>query len=161
MRTAAIACAACLFAGAPATSPAGTGQFADRPVIAPLEAPFAMDIPALPAIPAGEFDRQYGAREGGEFKNTAAIRAAVRAASQAGGGAVVIPAGKWLTGSIRLENNVALRVSKGAELLFSSDPADYLPVVFARHEEIECYGYAPFHLRPREERYRDRGEREC
>jgi rhamnogalacturonyl hydrolase YesR len=104
-----------------------------------------MAIPTQPAIPAKEFDiRTYGAREGGEFKNTGAIRAAIDAASHEGGGVVVIPPGKWLSGAIHLENNVALHLARNAELLFSSDPADYLPVVFARHEEIECFKYSSF-----------------
>ncbi len=123
----------------------GTDQEAGRPVIAPVSAPFAMPQPAIPDIPAKEFDiRKYGAREGGEFKNTGAIRAAIEEAANAGGGVVVIPRGKWLTGANRLENNVALHLDRGAELLFSTEPADYLPVVFSRHEEIECYKYSSF-----------------
>ena len=136
--------AACLLLPPPARS-GGTGGGAVRAEIAPVSAPFAMPQPSLPDIPAKEFDiRKFGAREGGEFKITGAIRAAIEEAANAGGGVVVIPGGKWLTGAIRLENNVALHLARGAELLFSRDPADYLPVVFSRHEEIECYKYSSF-----------------
>ncbi len=135
-------CAGALLAAAASGAP---GQEPGHGGIAPVNAPFAMPQPVPPDIPAREFDiRKYGAREGGEFKNTGAIRAAISEAAGAGGGVVVIPRGKWLTGAIHLENNVALHIVRGAELLFSRDPADYLPVVFARHEEIECYKYSSF-----------------
>ncbi len=123
----------------------GMEQQAGRPEISPVSAPFAMPQLTLPDIPAREFDvRKYGAREGGVFKNTGAIRDAIEDAARAGGGVVVIPRGKWLSGGVRLENNVALHIVKGAELLFSTEPGDYLPVVFSRHEEIECYKYSSF-----------------
>jgi len=123
----------------------GKEQEAGRQEIAPVNAPFAMPLPAPPDIPAREFDiRRYGAREGGVFKNTGAIRTAIEEAANAGGGVVVIPRGKWLSGALRLENNVALHLARGAELLFSTERADYLPVVFSRHEEIECYKYSSF-----------------
>jgi len=86
--------------------------------------------------------RAAGAKEGGAIKNTAAIRATIEAASKAGGGRVLIPPGRWLTGGIQLESNVELHIARGAELVFSGDPEDYLPPLFARHEEIECCKYA-------------------
>jgi len=86
--------------------------------------------------------RAAGAREGGTYKNTAAIRASIDAASRAGGGRVLIPAGRWLTGAIHFESNIELHLDRGAELVFSSDTEDYLPPVFARHEEIECTKYS-------------------
>ncbi len=98
-----------------------------------------------PSIPDREFDiRDFGAVEGGTVKNTQAIRQAISAAAKAGGGHVVIPAGKWLTGAIHLDNNIDLHLLRDAELLFSQDAADYLPVVFSRHEDIECYKYSAF-----------------
>lgn len=98
-----------------------------------------------PNIPARQFDiRDFGAQEGGVVKNTKAIQMTIDAAAKAGGGRVVIPEGRWLTGAIHLDNNIELNLSKGAELLFSQDAADYLPVVFSRHEDIECYKYSSF-----------------
>src|SRR5512140_3313352 len=69
--------------------------------------PFAMPQIARPVIP----DRTvvitgYGAVPGGSVKNTAAIQKAIDEASQQGGGVVVIPKGTWLTGALRLENNI-------------------------------------------------------
>ena len=98
-----------------------------------------------PSIPNREFDiRDFGAVEGGKVKNTQAIRQAIAAATTAGGGRVLIPAGRWLTGAVHLDNNIDLHLQHGAELLFSQDASDYLPVVFSRHEDIECYKYSAF-----------------
>ena len=105
--------------------------------------PFAMNPIPLPQIPARMFDiRTFGAREG--EKNTAAIQAAIDSAARSGGGIVVVPAGTWLTGAIRLADHINLRIEKNAVLLFSQDVRDYLPAVFSRHEDIECYKYSAF-----------------
>lgn len=119
-------------------------QYQNDP-IAPITAPFEMPQLSRPQIPDLRFDiRNFGAEEGGEFKNTGAIRDAIAKAKESGGGTVVIPSGKWLTGAIHLESNINLHLEKEAELLFSQDKADYLPVVFSRHEDIECYKYSAF-----------------
>jgi polygalacturonase len=98
-----------------------------------------------PVIPEKVFDiRDFGAQDGGKIKNTSAVQKAIDSASRMGGGVVLIPAGKWLTGAIHLENNINLHLTKNAELLFSQDVQDYLPVVFSRHEDIECYKYSSF-----------------
>jgi len=128
-----------LFSGCGSGRPAGV----ESEPIAPVQAPFPFPRLERPAIPDRWLDiREYGAVEG--KKVTASIRKAFEAAGQKGGGHVVIPPGKWLTGGIQLENNTALYVSRGAELLFSQDPTDYLPAVFSRHEDIECFKYSAF-----------------
>jgi polygalacturonase len=113
--------------------------------IAPIHAPFAMPQPTRPAFPDRTFDiKNYGAVEGGQVKNTDAIRKTIAAAEQAGGGTVLVPEGKWLTGPIHLDDNINLHLAKGAVLLFSQDFADYRPAVFSRHEGIECMKFSPF-----------------
>jgi hypothetical protein len=113
--------------------------------IEPIKAPFNMPQLKRPVFPNHTFNiKDYGAVEGGIVKCTEAIRKAIEAAEKVGGGKVVIPAGKWLTGAIHLDNNINLYVSKGAEVLFSQDEKDYLPVVFSRHEDIECYKFSAF-----------------
>ncbi|MGH9582830.1 MAG: glycoside hydrolase family 28 protein [Bryobacteraceae bacterium] len=98
-----------------------------------------------PAFPHRTFDiAKFGAVGDGRTKCTAAIRKAIAACSAAGGGRVVVPKGSFLTGAIHLESNVDLHVTKGATLLFSRDPNDYLPVVFTRYEGVECMNYSPF-----------------
>ncbi|HYP54603.1 MAG TPA: glycoside hydrolase family 28 protein, partial [Pyrinomonadaceae bacterium] len=84
-----------------------------------------------------------GARAGGDFDNTEAIRKAIEACSRAGGGRVVIPAGTFLTGAVHLKSNVNLHVSEGATLKFSADPSKYLPVVFTRFEGTELMNFSP------------------
>jgi polygalacturonase len=98
-----------------------------------------------PKFPARDFPvTSYGARAGGDFDNTAAIRQAVEACARAGGGRVVVPAGVFLTGPIHLKSNVNLHVSEGATLRFSTDPAKYLPAVYTRWEGTELMNYSPF-----------------
>ena len=59
-----------------------------------------------------------------------------------GGGRVVVPKGIYLVGAIHLKSNVNLHVSKDATIRFSTDPKQYLPVVFARWEGVECMNYS-------------------
>jgi hypothetical protein len=52
-----------------------------------------------PTFPDRDFDiTRYGAQSGGVVDCTTAIRAAIDACSSAGGGRVVVPAGRFLTG---------------------------------------------------------------
>ncbi len=118
---------------------------AEIEAIALVEAPFPFARLERPAIPDRWFDiRPYGAVEGGSVNVTVSIRKAFEEAARGGGGHVLIPPGKWLTGAIHFEDNTGLYVSRGAELLFSQDPSDYLPVVFSRHEDVECFKYSAF-----------------
>lgn len=139
----AVSAGAFLFGSLACTSGAVRGQHAET--LEPLHTPFAMPPISRPTFPDRDFDiRKFGAVEGGTVKNTGAIRKAIAAAAGAGGGHVVIPAGRWLTGPIHLEDNIDLHLLRDAELLFSQDAADYLPVVFSRHEDTECYKYSAF-----------------
>ncbi len=80
---------------------------------------------AVPAA-AATFDvRQYGAAGDGIAKDTAAIQRAIDAAAQAGGGTVVVPAGRYLSGTVRLRSYVTLHLDNGATLLASPDIADF------------------------------------
>lgn len=85
----------------------------------------------------------YGAQGDGAKDCTDAFAAAVKACSEAGGGRVVVPAGKYLTGPIHLKSNVNLHLTDSAEVLFSTDPDDYLPVVYTRFEGVEIMNYSP------------------
>ncbi|MEN8192375.1 MAG: glycosyl hydrolase family 28 protein, partial [Bacteroidota bacterium] len=84
----------------------------------------------------------YGAKSDGKTKNTKAFKAAIGACSAAGGGTVLVPSGKWFTGSIHLKSNVNLHFEEGAELHFSENPNDYLPVVLTRWAGLEVYNYS-------------------
>lgn len=86
---------------------------------------------------------KYGAKAGGHFDCRAAINNAIAACSKAGGGRVVVPAGEWLTGGIRLKSNVDLHISKGATLKFATDAKAFLPIVHTRWEGMELMHLSP------------------
>ncbi|GAB3851570.1 glycoside hydrolase family 28 protein [Hymenobacter terrigena] len=68
---------------------------------------------------------KYGAVGDGTTLNTAAIQQAIDACAKSGGGKVVVPAGKFLSGTIALKDNVTLHLNKDALLLGSLNLADY------------------------------------
>jgi polygalacturonase len=104
----------------------------------------ALSVTAV-RFPARDFDvTKFGAVGDGKKLCSAAIRKAIVACHSAGGGRVVIPAGRFLTGPIHLESNVNLYLAEKATLLFSRNPRDYLPLVFTRFEGTECMNYSPF-----------------
>jgi polygalacturonase len=129
-----------------------------------LAAPDARDAVGARRIPADaaadrivasvrrpRFPRRYfpvtsfGAVGDGTTMNTAAFAAAIAKCSRSGGGHVIVPAGgTFLTGAIHLLSGVDLHVEAGATVLFSQNPADYLPVVFTRWQGIELMNYSPF-----------------
>src|SRR5688572_18319285 len=96
-----------------------------------------------PKFPDRLFDIvKFGAIADGKTLNTAMIAKAIDACASAGGGRVLVPAGKFLTGAIHLKSNVELHVAEGATLLFDTNPASY-PMVFTRWEGMELMNYSP------------------
>ncbi|HJS52775.1 MAG TPA: glycoside hydrolase family 28 protein [Pyrinomonadaceae bacterium] len=97
-----------------------------------------------PTFPKKDFNiLKYGAKPAGIVDCREAINKAIDACTKAGGGRVVVPAGEYLTGAIRLRSNVNLYVSKGATLKFSTDPKAYLPLVHTRWEGMELMHLSP------------------
>jgi len=94
--------------------------------------------PVAPALPAGAlFDvTRFGARGDGKTLNTAALQKAIDACGAAGGGTVLVPAGRFLTGALDLRSRVHLEVAGGATLLASQRPDDF-PVIKGRDEGVE------------------------
>jgi polygalacturonase len=98
-----------------------------------------------PVFPKREFViTNFGAVANSEKLCSKPIAQAIKQCANAGGGSVVIPKGRFLTGAVHLESNVNLHLAEGATLAFSQNPADYLPVVFTRFEGTECMNYSPF-----------------
>ena len=85
----------------------------------------------------------FGAVSDGVTNNSEAIKKAITACSEAGGGKVIIPSGKFLTGPIHLKSNMNLHLEEGAEVLFSTEKKDYLPVVHTSYEGQELMNYSP------------------
>ena len=78
----------------------------------------------------------YGAKDDGVTDCTDAIRRAIEACHQAGGGHVLVPDGTFLTGGIRLLSNVDLHLADKATLQFVVNVAEY-PTALVRHEGVE------------------------
>jgi polygalacturonase len=87
-----------------------------------------------PSIPNSDFDA----------KRFSSLNEAISACSAAGGGRVVVPSGITQTGPIRLKSRVNLFLSEGAVVKFSTDPKQYLPLVYTRFEGTELMNYSPF-----------------
>lgn len=80
-------------------------------------------MPARPLPGGSDFNvRSYGAAGDGCTLDTAAINRAIAAAHAAGGGTVVLPAGEYLSYSIRLRSRISLRLEAGAVLVAAEPP---------------------------------------
>lgn len=85
---------------------------------------------------------EFGAIPDGKTMCTEAFAAAVKAAREAGGGAVYVPAGVFLSGPIHLESDITLYLDAGSRILFSQNPEDY-PLVDSRWEGENREVYSP------------------
>ena len=75
---------------------------------------------------AAVFDvRDHGAAGDGKVADTVALNRAVDACAAAGGGQVLFPRGKYLTGTVHLRSNVTLLLEAGAEIVGHPDPEQY------------------------------------
>lgn len=73
----------------------------------------------------------FGATGDGKTNDAAAIQRAIDACAGAGGGTVVVPAGRtYVSGSIELRSRVELHVERGAVLLGATREADYTAFAF-------------------------------
>lgn len=70
---------------------------------------------------------------------TKAIQAAIDACFRSGGGRVVVPAGIYLTGGLRLRSGVMLYLQSGAILKGSTDPEDYMAFLEDPLEPLKPY----------------------
>lgn len=96
---------------------------------------------SAPRFPDRDFPiTDFGAVADGDAST--AIAKAIAACTEAGGGRVVVPAGRWRTGGVRLASNINLHVADGATLVFDPDPKRYLPVVTTHWEGMECRNYS-------------------
>ena len=85
----------------------------------------------------------YGAKNDSSKLATVAIKNAIDAASKKGGGTIYFPAGKYLTGPIHLKSNITVLIDAGAELHFSDNFDDYLPMVKSRYEGVDVTSFSP------------------
>lgn len=124
----------------------------------------------------------FGAVEGGTCNCSPQIQAAIDACAETGG-RVVVPAGRFLSGSLRLRSEVDLHLERGAVLISSLNPEDVIDFtkdfdddnadvgweggcfLFARHEKnIAISGFGMIDGQGREVFYdddADHGYHEC
>jgi len=89
------------------------------------------------AAAAGVFNvRDYGAKGDGKTLDSPAINAAIEAAVRDGGGQVLLPAGTYLSGSIRLKSNIDLHLSAGCTILAA-------PASMKAYDPSESFGGFP------------------
>ena len=89
------------------------------------------------AMATGVFNvRDYGAKGDGKTLDSPAINAAIEAAVRDGGGQVLLPAGTYLSGSIRLKSNIDLHLSAGCTILAA-------PASMKAYDPSESFGGFP------------------
>ena len=77
--------------------------------------------------------KDYGAKGDGKTLDHTAINKAIEVAAAAGGGQVVLTAGTYLCGSIRLKSNVDLHLMAGAKIVAA-------PAELKAYDESEVFG---------------------
>lgn len=110
--------------------------------IAPVVAPFEMPQPVRPMFKDRRVVLSLDNTEG--TLHTSRLQQAIDQMALQGGGTVVVPQGKWRTGRLELKSGVNLHLAEGAELHFSGDIKDYLPVCLTRDEGIDIYSLGAF-----------------
>jgi polygalacturonase len=104
-------------------------------IVLPASADPEASIPK-PVIPDKSFNiTANGAVGDGVTNNSKAIQQTIDIADAAGGGQVVVPAGKFVSGPINLRNKIDLHLENGASLMMSPN-ADDFPVVGNRRESF-------------------------
>jgi polygalacturonase len=91
---------------------------------------------------------EYGAKGDGIALDTAAVNAAIDAASKAGGGTVSFPAGTYRTVSIHLKSNITLYLDQGATIEAAADGAGVAydaPEANPTAGEYQDFGHTHFH----------------
>jgi polygalacturonase len=87
--------------------------------------------------------KDYGAKSDSSTIATKAIERAIAAAVKVGGGTIYFAPGKYLTGPIHLKSNIIILIDAGAELHFSDNFDDYLPMVPSRWEGTTVNNFSP------------------
>ncbi|KAA9041205.1 glycoside hydrolase family 28 protein [Ginsengibacter hankyongi] len=91
--------------------------------------------------------KDYGVKGDGSTVDTKAINISIDAASAAGGGTVYFPAGDYLSGSIRLKNNITLFIDQGATIIAApaEDSSEYDKIEPAVNDKYQDLGHSHFH----------------
>lgn len=79
--------------------------------------------------------KEYGVQGNGNPETTA-LQNVIHKAAQQGGGTLVLPAGKYVSGALFFPRGVDLRIEKDAQLISTVNPDDF-PVIPTRFEGVE------------------------
>jgi polygalacturonase len=110
------------------------GEIMNKDIQRALLALAACLVLAPVALAEGTWNvRDFGATGDGTTKDTAAFQKALDTCAVNGGGEVLVPAGKYLIGSIQQGNRTIIRFEQDAVIIGSPDAADY-PSVDIRWE---------------------------
>lgn len=89
-------------------------------------APLLFGALLLPAAAAADLSAtDFGAVGDGATLNTPMLQRAIDECSARGGGALVLPPGRYVTGTLQIKDGVTLRLAREASLLGSTNAADY------------------------------------
>jgi polygalacturonase len=83
----------------------------------------ALALTGLRAIAGDISANDFGAVGDGVTLNTAALQRAIDTCSADGGGTLILPAGRYVTGTLELKSGVTLRLARDAVLLGSTHAA--------------------------------------
>ncbi len=131
---------------------AGGASAAGRPGAEPAGWPNQQTTgPATGAGSRGWHDvTAYGAKGDGSTLDSPAINRAIEAAAKAQGGTVYLPAGHYLSYSIRLKSNITLRLGAGATLVAADPPPEgqsggYDAPEPCAWDQYQDFGHSHFH----------------
>ena len=104
-------------------------------------------VPVLAMAEPAEFNvRDFGAKGDGRTLDSPAINQAIDKAAAAGGGRVVVPAGRYLCGSIRMKSRIDLHLAKDAVIVADEwDSENYDPTEPFTPPAYQDGGHTYFH----------------
>ena len=106
-------------------------------------------LSAVPLVAATYNVRDYGAKGDGVAIDSPAINKAIEAAAAAGGGTVYVPAGDYLSFSIRLKSKITLFLESGSTIIAAEPAADgksgYDLAEPNKWDNYEDYGHSHWH----------------
>lgn len=87
----------------------------------------------------------FGAQSDTDTCQTAAIQAAIDTLAAQGGGTVIVPSGRFLTGALHLKSGINLHLqNEDSTLLFIPVPTEeHYPLTFCHWEATPCYNFSP------------------
>lgn len=87
----------------------------------------------------------FGAKPNTDTCQTTAIQAAIDTLAAQGGGTVIVPSGRFLTGALHLKSGINLHLpEEDSILLFIPEPTEeHYPLTFCHWEATPCYNFSP------------------